>query len=134
MTEDLKKNDNCYVCGERNFAGLRVAFEVDPARGSIRGRFTPRPEHEGWEGIVHGGIIAALLDEAMVKLAAHLGMTAMSAEMTVKFKAPARPGDEIVVRGRIVGSRHRLIEAEAFVERGPVVIAEAKGKLLKIQP
>ncbi len=132
MTADLKKNDNCYVCGERNSAGLRVAFEVDTAGGSICGRFTPRPEHEGWEGITHGGIIAALLDEAMVKLAAHLGMAAMSAEMTVKFKAPARSGEEVVVRGRIVGSRHRLIEAEAVVERGPVVIAEARGKLLKV--
>ncbi len=134
MIVDLRKTENCFVCGPKNAAGLRVDFEVDTEARSIRGTFTPRAEHEGWENIVHGGIIAALMDEAMVKLAAHLGMAAMSAEMTVKFKVPAHAGEEVVVQGRIVESRHRLLLAEATIERGPVVIAEATGKLLKIQP
>jgi acyl-coenzyme A thioesterase PaaI-like protein len=81
---------------------------------------------------VHGGIIAALLDEAMVKLAAHLGIRSVSAELTVKFKVPAAPGEELLVRGRIVREASRLIEAEAAVERGLVVIAEATGKLLRV--
>jgi hypothetical protein len=72
------------------------------------------------------------MDEAMVKLSAHLGMPAVSAEITVKFKAPLRPGEEAVVQGRIVDSRHRLVLAEASVGRGTVLIAEAKGKLLKM--
>ncbi len=132
MTADLKKTDNCFVCGRANAVGLRAEFEIDARRRSIRGRFTPRPEHEGWQGIVHGGIIASLLDEAMVKLAAHLGIAAVSAEMTVKFKAPATPGADLVVRGRIVESRNRLILAESEILRGDVVIAEATGKLLKL--
>jgi uncharacterized protein (TIGR00369 family) len=132
MQEQLRDNRNCYVCGEKNPAGLHVRFEVHREQRSIRARFTPRPEHEGWEGIVHGGIITALMDEAMVKLASLLDMPAVSAELTVKFKAPARPGEEIVVHGRITNSHSRLILAEATVERGAVVIAEAKGKLLKV--
>jgi len=132
MTETLRKTDNCFVCGAKNAAGLRAEFEVDLEKRSILGRFTPRPEHEGWEGVVHGGVLTALMDEAMVKLAAHLGMPAVSAEMTVKFKAPARPGEEVTIRGRIAGSRHRLVIAEAEVVRGAVVIAEVKGKLLRI--
>ena len=132
MKKDLTKNPNCFVCGKKNDAGLRADFEFDAGNRSLRGTFTPRTEHEGWEGIVHGGIIAALLDEAMVKLAAHLGMAVVSAEMTVKFKAPAKPGERIAVQGAIVDSRNRLVLAEASVRRGPVVIAEATGKLLKI--
>jgi acyl-coenzyme A thioesterase PaaI-like protein len=130
--KDLRDNQRCYVCGKDNPAGLHVDFEIDKISRTIIGRFTPRPEHEGWVGIVHGGIVATLLDEAMVKLAAHLGIPAVSAELTVKFKAPAAPGEELVVSGKIVKEANRLIETEATVMRGPVVIGEAKGKLLKV--
>ena len=129
---DRKDNQRCYVCGNDNPAGLHAVFETDRSTRTITGRFLPRPEHEGWEGIVHGGIISALLDEAMVKLAAHLGIKAVSAEITVKFKAPAASGCELVVRGHIVKEANRLIESEATVEQGPVIVAEAKGKLLKV--
>jgi uncharacterized protein (TIGR00369 family) len=130
--KELKDNQRCYVCGKDNPEGLKVLFTIDHAARTITGRFTPRREHEGWEGIVHGGIIATLLDEAMGKLAAHLGEPAVSAEITVKFKAPAAPGEELIVTGKLIKEANRLIEAEATVERGLVVVAEAKGKLLRM--
>jgi len=129
--KELRDNERCYVCGKDNPAGLQAGFEVDKNARTITGRFTPRQEHEGWQGIVHGGIVATLLDEAMVKLAAHLGIPAVSAEITVKFRAPAAPGEELVISGRIVKEANRLIEAEATVSKGLIVVAEAKGKLLK---
>jgi len=130
--KELKDNQRCYVCGKDNPNGLQVRFAVDHTARTITGRFTPRREHEGWEGIVHGGIIAALLDEAMVKLAAHLGEPAVSAEITVKFKAPVASGEELVVTGTIIKDARRLIEAEARIEKGLIVVAEAKGKLLRM--
>jgi uncharacterized protein (TIGR00369 family) len=130
--KELKDNQRCYVCGKDNPSGLKVQFTVDHTARSITGRFTPRREHEGWAGIVHGGIIATLLDEAMVKLAAHLGEPVVSAEITVKFKAPVASGEELVVTGTLVKEAHRLIEAQAKVEKGLIVVAEAKGKLLRI--
>jgi uncharacterized protein (TIGR00369 family) len=130
--KELKDNQRCYVCGKENPAGLQVAFEIDKNARTITGRFTPKQVHEGWEGIVHGGVIAALLDEAMVKLAAHLGIPAVSAEITVKFKNPAAAADTLAISGRITKEARRLIEAEATVTRGLVIVAEAKGKLLKV--
>ena len=129
--KELKDNPHCYACGKDNPAGLQGVFAVDKSTRTITGRFIPRREHEGWQGIVHGGIMVTLLDEAMVKLAAHLGIPTVSAEIAVKFKAPAAPGEELFISGRLVKDAGRLIEAEATVMRGPVVIAEAKGKLLK---
>jgi len=131
--KELRDNQRCYVCGKDNPSGLRAVFEIDKNTRTIIGRFTPRQEHEGWQGIVHGGIVAALLDESMVKLAAHLGIPAVSAEITVKFKAPAAAGEELAITGKIVKESNRLIEAEATVMRGPVLIGEAKGKLLKVK-
>jgi uncharacterized protein (TIGR00369 family) len=128
----LRDNQRCYVCGARNPSGLRVDFTIDAEARSISARFTPSDFHQGYEGIVHGGILSALLDEAMVKLAFTLGIPAVTAEMTAAFKAPAAPGEELQVTGRLVQETKRLIRAEAKIERGPVVIAEATGKLLRL--
>ncbi len=129
----LRDNQRCYVCGKKNPNGLAVDFAIDRAGRSITARFVPRADHQGYEGIVHGGILSSLLDEAMAKLAFSLGIPAVTAEITVKFKAPAAPGDELSVSGRLMQETHRLIQAEARIERGPVVIAEATGKLLRMQ-
>lgn len=130
--KELRDNQSCYVCGKKNPAGLGVAFEIDRDARSIRARFTPLPSHQGYEGIVHGGILSALLDEAMAKLAYSLGIPAVTAEMTVKFKSPASPGEELSISGRLKHETHGLLEAEAVIEKGLVIIAEAKGKLLRI--
>ncbi len=130
--DQLRDNQRCYVCGKKNPMGLAVDFEIDREQRAIRARFTPLPDHQGYEGIVHGGILSSLLDEAMVKLAFSLGIPAVTAEITVKFKAPSAPGDELIVSGHLLNETHRLIRAEARIERGPVVVAEATGKLLRI--
>jgi uncharacterized protein (TIGR00369 family) len=130
--QQLRDNQKCYVCGKNNPAGLAVDFEIDQAAKSIQATFVPSDLHQGFEGIVHGGILSALLDEAMAKLTFNLGIPAVTAEMTVKFKAPTAPGDELFISGRITHETKRLIQAEARIHRGPVVIAEATGKLLRI--
>ncbi len=132
MTQ-LRDNQRCYVCGTKNPIGLNVDFEIDKDARTIKALFIPADLHQGYEGIVHGGILSSLLDEAMAKLAFSLGIPAVTAEITVKFKAPAIPGQELVVSGKLIQEARKLIQAEAKIERGPVVIAEATGKLLRIK-
>lgn len=129
--QELRDNERCYVCGSRNGSGLRAEFAVDAASRSIQAVFKTHPDHQGYEGIVHGGILSALLDEAMAKLAFVLGLPAVTAELLVKFRAPVTPGDELLVRARVLDATRRLVRAEARITRGPVVIAEATAKLLK---
>ncbi len=130
MTE-LRDNDYCYVCGKNNPEGLHVNFKIDREKKEITGTFTPSRKHQGYEGIVHGGILSSLMDEAMAKLAFSLGIPVMTAEIIVKFKSPASPDQELTVSGRITDESRRMIQAIARVERGPLVIAEATGKLLR---
>lgn len=131
MTQ-LQDNDRCYVCGRENPTGLGVDFKIEREQRSISATFIPSDIHQGYEGIIHGGILAALLDEAMVKLTVSLGIPAVTAEIIVKFKTPAAPGDALFISGRLIHETRRLIRAEAKIERGPVVIAEATGKLLRV--
>jgi uncharacterized protein (TIGR00369 family) len=129
--DQLRDNDQCYVCGKKNPIGLGVDFTVNMAARTIVALFTPSDNHQGYQGIIHGGILSSLLDEAMVKLAFNLGIPAVTAEIVVTFKAPAAPGKELLITGKITRENKRLILAEARIERGPVIIAEAKGKLLR---
>jgi acyl-coenzyme A thioesterase PaaI-like protein len=131
MTQ-LRDHDRCYVCGKQNPIGLAAHFEIDRNAKTIHADFSPVELHQGYEGIVHGGILSSLLDEAMAKLAYNLGIPAVTAEMTVKFKAPAAPGDHLTISGKIHEESGKLVLAEASIFRGPVLIAEAKGKLLRI--
>lgn len=128
----LRDNQRCFVCGKKNPIGLAVDFEINEQARSIQARFTPGSDHQGYEGIVHGGILSALLDEAMAKLAFSLGFQIVTAEITVKFKSPAAPGEELFISGKLVEETKRLILAEAKIERGTIIIAEATAKLLII--
>ena len=127
----LRDNQRCYVCGRENPAGLKVDFEINTDTKTIRARFQTLPEHQGYEGVVHGGILSALLDEAMAKLAFTLGLPAVTAEITVKFLSPVTPGEVLFIFGRITKDTRRLVEAEATIERGTTIVASATAKLLK---
>jgi acyl-coenzyme A thioesterase PaaI-like protein len=52
----------CFVCGIENPIGLKLRFYTDD-EGRCIARFRPKPEHQGYPGQLHGGIISALLDE-----------------------------------------------------------------------
>jgi acyl-coenzyme A thioesterase PaaI-like protein len=51
----------CFVCGVDNPIGLHLAFYTD-GEGQCIARFQPKPEHQGYPGHLHGGIISTLLD------------------------------------------------------------------------
>jgi len=128
----LRDNQNCYVCGKKNPLGLAVEFQINAQDRSIRAKFIPKEAHQGYQGIVHGGILSALLDEAMAKLAYGLGIPAVTAEITVRYKSSASPGEELNITGRLMHETHGLLLAEAKIERGLVLVAEATAKLLRI--
>lgn len=121
----------CFVCGRSNPIGLKLEFALESGRYVTR--FTPRPEHQGYEGVTHGGIVAAVLDEVMARLVYALGHRAPTAELAVRFKRPASTSEELTVTGWVTAERGRLIQcaAEARTAEGELV-AEAAAKMLKI--
>lgn len=130
MTE-FADDGYCFVCGPKNPAGLKLDFTCDGK--SIRTRYTPLKEHQGYKDIVHGGIIATLLDEVMVKLAIELDMPAVTAQMDIRLKQAAKIGEPLIISAEIDSITRKLLEARASAatEDGTVV-AEAKGKLVRV--
>lgn len=131
---ELPHTKSCFVCGEANAIGLRQRFETDGR--VVRTRFTPRPEHAGFQGVVHGGILATLLDEIMVwACAVQARKFGFCAEMNLRFQRPATPGAEVLVEAEMVQDRRgRIFEAKAEVRNAAgEVLASATGKYMPIR-
>jgi acyl-coenzyme A thioesterase PaaI-like protein len=123
----------CFVCGKANPIGLKVDFEVDRRRLKISGVFTPQREHEGYKGIMHGGLVGALLDEAMVKLLWEVGMRAVSASLEIKLARPAEVGRPLAISGWVDADKGRLILTGAKIEdEAGNLVAEAKARCMRV--
>jgi uncharacterized protein (TIGR00369 family) len=104
---------NCFACGTLNTNGLQLPLHMERGRAWTEVALDRR--FEGWEGMVHGGILCAILDEVMAwALVAedHWGVTA---RMSVEFKRPVHVGQTIHGEGRITRSRKRIVDAEGWI-------------------
>ena len=111
----IRADHGCVGCGAANPQGLHLAFSFD-AEG-VRASFTPQVVHQGYEDVVHGGIISTLLDEAMAWAVAAAGIWAVTGEMQVRFRRPLHVGGAVTVYGAVTDMRTRAIAASGRVER-----------------
>lgn len=132
---ELPHTRSCFVCGEANPAGLRQRFHTDGRL--VWAQFVPRPEHCGFAGVVHGGVLATVLDEIMVwACAVGARQFAFCAEMTTRFHRPAQPGGVLVLESELVADRRgKIFEARAAALDGTgKLVVSATGKYMPIRP
>lgn len=117
----------CFGCGVNNPIGLKLKFTRDG--DGLRTEFTPDKTHQGWPGLLHGGILGCLLDEAMSNVVYATGNTCLTASITIRLKQPIKVEVPLVITARITRHRKKLIETEGWVclEDGTVV-AESTAK------
>ena len=126
---------NCFVCGENNQGGLRLTFEIDHEKETLRTTFVAGPTFQGYDGLVHGGIISTLLDEAMAKLVYKLGYNAVTASLEVRFKKPVPILEPLLVYGEITQVTQRLVKAMARMTREDgTVLATGSSTLMRQKP
>ena len=132
----LPHTAGCLVCGRDNPHGLRLDLHVDPATGVVRIAFTPRPEHIGFAGVVHGGVIATVLDEAMVWAATWAGRRfCVCGELTTRFRREAAVGRPLVVEARVDTNRPRLLTTSATLTDGAgELVATGTAKYVPVPP
>ena len=140
---ELPHTAGCLVCGRQNVHGLGLSLHVDEPTGAVWTQFVPRPEHIGFEGIVHGGVLATVLDEAMVWAATWAGKRfCVAGEVNVRFRRSAAVGRALRCEARVESPASkrpgtpRLIHASGTiveVEDG-AIIAEATGRYVPVTP
>ena len=128
----LESNGNCFVCGKNNPNGLRLSFEIDKEKQTLKTTFIASPTYQGWDGIVHGGILSTLLDEAMANLVYELGYQAVTASIEIRFKKPAPILEPLLVYGEVTEVSKRLIRAKAHIaQENGAILATGKSTFMK---
>ena len=117
----------CFGCGQNNPLGLKLRFIRDGE--TIRTEFTSDKMHQGWPGLLHGGILGCLLDEAMSNMAYATGNTCVTASIEIRQKQPVKVEVPLFITAWITRQRKKLIETAGKVtlEDGTVV-AESTAK------
>lgn len=124
----VRDANRCFVCGPDNPIGLRLRFEREGE--GVRAEFTPSELHVGYEGLVHGGILAALIDDALANVWFTKGEEAVTAKIEVRFRQEVRPGEPLIVVAQPTGSRGGLMTGRAQVRRPDGdVVADGTGFL-----
>jgi uncharacterized protein (TIGR00369 family) len=124
---------NCFACGRDNSIGMRLHIEL--GEGSATATWTTGEDFVGWSDKVHGGIIATLLDEVMAWACSSFDAWAVTAELTLRYRSPAAPGEVLHATGRVGRRRRRIYDVSGEVRTSDGrLIAEASGRYLGAAP
>ena len=120
----------CLVCGDRNPWSLKLCFnsgEDDIAWA----RFRVGTRLQGYDGILHGGMVAALLDAAMTHCLFHHGVQAVTADLQVRFLKPISCDASVDIRAWVLSTTRSLHRLRAELVHEDCLMAWAEAKFLE---
>lgn len=127
----LEDDYHCFICGKNNPFGLQLEFSFH--NGKVISEFVLKKAHQGYKDIIHGGIISAILDEAMVKTALLQNMPAVTAEITIRFHNPLMVDEHALVEAFIEKNKKKIIETRSEIRKTDnTIIAEGYAKLIRV--
>lgn len=125
----------CFICGMENPVGLHLHI-YETAPGEVESTYIA-PEHfQGYPGVLHGGIVAAIIDEISGR--AHMGSDPMdprfmfTARLEVKYRKNVPLGKLLKVIGKAGKSKARYAEAWAGIYNAETGELLAEGNTLLI--
>ena len=138
MIERQPTSRSCFVCGRDNPVGLKARWTADRAAGEVRAELSIPEPFNGYPGVAHGGIVAALLDEAMARsllLAGSFEDLLVTARMEVAFRLPTPTRTPVAVVARVKRRSGARAQAEAELRLADgTVTAHAEALLAKPPP
>ncbi|HLZ63290.1 MAG TPA: PaaI family thioesterase [Ktedonosporobacter sp.] len=134
---DTTDYQRCFACGQQNPYGLHMVFRLE--NDTIVSDFQPRAEHQGFPGVIHGGIIAAVLDEALnrTSMLSNEPTWTMTGRLEVRYRRYVPYGPQLRVRASLGTQRGRMVQASGqlmLAEDESVVLAEAQGSFMALTP
>jgi acyl-coenzyme A thioesterase PaaI-like protein len=138
MTTKKQPNSRmCFICGLENPVGLKLKiYEIEP--GIIETTYTA-PEHfQGYPGVLHGGIVATILDEISGR--AHMGDPSQprfmfTAKLEVKYRKNVPIGKPLRIVGKAGKTKGRMAEGWAGIyDEERTLLAEGNTLLINVPP
>lgn len=129
FVEKPKSHDQCLLCGNENRIGLGLKFK---SKGSaVCAEIMVHELLQGYNGILHGGVIAALLDSAMANALFHNGIEAVTGDMHIKFTESVPIDKKVKVIGRVVECSSPLFKTEGEIILNRRVVASAAARFVE---
>jgi len=131
---EVEFDGRCFGCGPLNDEGLQLTFL--PEDGASVTEFEVPVRYQSWKGVVHGGMVALLLDEAAGWAAWHKGHPGVTGKLEVRYRLPLKVGERVRLTGRVESVRRTLVYASASIERisDGAIVAEAAATLMEANP
>ncbi len=121
--------NECFACGQNNPIGLKLQFEYEDNH-AIANWECPQ-QYAGYPGLIHGGIVSTLLDEAMAKIVIKNVGEAVTGKMSVTFRNPLYIGEKVTLIGEISEVKGKIIKTKAKIMSKDMIIAEATAIYIK---
>jgi acyl-coenzyme A thioesterase PaaI-like protein len=118
------------MCGIQNPLGLKLNFTKDD-QGGVVGHFTPNQLLEGYSGILHGGVAAALLDSAMTNCLFIRNIIALTGELNIRYLNPIPTNKEIMVKACVSKSTPPLFNLESTLFVDNILMARAAARFME---
>ncbi len=125
----------CFGCGEQNPHGLRLKFfRRDSVDGGVFADWVPTATHEGYVGMVHGGLVSTVCDEVMAWSCYAQRIWGMTARLTVRFRQPVHVGRPYRADGWVVSSKGCLIDVAAEMRDSGTgrLVADATAQFIRV--
>jgi acyl-coenzyme A thioesterase PaaI-like protein len=126
----VRVHPRCVVCSPANPMGLGQEFALQPD-GSVESTFAGSEMFEGYAGLLHGGVTAALLDGAMTNCLFAHGVQALTAELTVRYREPISVRGKMTTHAWLTESHGQLHLLRAELRQDERVKATALGKFVE---
>jgi acyl-coenzyme A thioesterase PaaI-like protein len=132
---DTTDYQRCFACGQQNPYGLKMVFRFEDE--TIVSDFLPREEHQGFPGVIHGGIIATVLDEALnrTSMLSNAPTWTLTGRLEVRYRRYVPYGPLLRVRAQLAQRRGRMVQAHGKLTLATdekVVFAEAQGSFMAL--
>jgi uncharacterized protein (TIGR00369 family) len=127
------RGHNCFACGTENPIGLNLQFYR--LADVVCTEVTLDKQYEGWEGVIHGGIVSTLLDEVMSWAIMYTKKVFLvTRKMDIKYVRPVLVGTPLRVAGRLMDdSQPPKIKARAEIrdDQGRLLV-RSNGEFVEI--
>ena len=132
MADMMEDDGFCFACGQNNPIGLKLKFV------EIAGRYVAKcvmdKNYQSFNGVLHGGIITTLLDEAMGGYLFHLKQPAYTGKLEVRYRRPTPTGEQLTVSGWIAGRKRNVVEMRSEIALSDgTITAEATAKMVVME-
>lgn len=123
---------DCVVCSASDALGLHISFTPDD-NGGVSACFEPNAALQSYSGVLHGGIVALLLDSAMTNCLFTSGITAVTGGLEIRYRRTTDVGRPILVSARLTKSRPPLHLVEGTIRQDGTLVARASGKFIEVR-